>query len=169
MAWSVELMLDDAGDAAVRGLWAALEVVGIPSLATATHRQHVPHISLTVCDELDVDTAAASLADAFENRRGADLSLGFAGAFPGPPPVVFAGVISTDDLLNLQATVRKAISPCASSVWDYYLPNRWVPHCTLAMPVRPEHVGLAIETVLAAGLPVTSRAEAIAIAEVGSG
>src|SRR5688500_12548411 len=99
MAYSVELMLDHDGDAGVRRLWSALEDAGIPSLASATHGQHVPHVSLTVCNELDVDRAATALADAFENRRGADLVLGFAGAFPGPPPVVFAGVVSTDDLL----------------------------------------------------------------------
>src|SRR3954451_1948541 len=98
MAWSVELLLDDAGNSGVRRLWDALEAAGIPSLATATHRQHVPHISLTVCNELDTDAATAALADAFDTLRGSYLSLGFAGSSPGPPPVVFAGVVSTDDL-----------------------------------------------------------------------
>src|SRR5438874_12600468 len=107
MAYSVELMLDRDGDAGVRRLWVALEAVGVRSLATASHQQHVPHISLTVCNDLQVDSASAALADAFDNRRGADLVLGFAGAFPGPPPVVFAGVVSTDDLLDLQATARE--------------------------------------------------------------
>ena len=63
----------------------------------------------------------SALADAFDNRRGTDLELGFAGAFPGPPPVLFAGVVSTDDLLALQHTARAAIRPWASSVWAYYL------------------------------------------------
>jgi hypothetical protein len=169
MAYAVELVLDEAGDAGVRGLWAALEEAGIPSLQTATHRQHVPHVSLTVCDNLNVDAATHALAEAMEQRRTTDIILGFAGAFPGPPPVVFAGVVGTDDLFGLQAAARKAISPCADCVWDNYLPNRWVPHCTLAMPVRPDQVGLAIETVLAAGLPVVGRATGLAIAEVGSG
>jgi hypothetical protein len=169
MAFSVELMLDSEGDAGVRRLWDALEVAGVPSLATTGHHQHVPHISLTVCNELDVESATAALADAFDNRRGTDLTLGFAGAFPGPPPVVFAGVVSTDDLLALQHTARAAIRACASSVWEYYLPDRWVPHCTLAMPVRPDQVGLAIDTVLQAGVPLTGRAAAIGIAEVGTG
>ena len=169
MAFSVELMLDSEGDAAVRRLWDALEAVGVPSLASATHGQHVPHISLTVCNELDVEGATAALADAFDSRRGTDLELGFAGAFPGPPPVLFAGVVSTDDLLALQHTARAAIRPWASSVWEYYLPDRWVPHCTLAMPVAVENVGLAIETVLHAGIPLTGRAQSIGIAEVGTG
>ena len=37
------------------------------------------------------------------------------------------------------------------------------------MPVSPEQVGLAIETVLNAGIPLIGRAQAIGIAEVGSG
>ena len=169
MGYSVELMLDPDGDAAVRGLWAVLEGVGVPSLATATHGRHVPHVSLTVCDELDVEGAAAALAEAAETRGAIDLILSFPGVFPGPPPVVFAGVVSTDDLLGIQHMARKAISPYASSVWDHYLPNRWVPHCTLAMPVDPAMVGEAVEAVLGAGLPITARATAIGIAEITSG
>lgn len=169
MGYSVELVLDAAGDAAVRRLWAVLEEVGVPSLATATHGRHVPHISLTVCDELNVDAAAAALAEAADTRCATDLILSFPGVFPGPPPVMFAGVVSTDDLLGIQAMARKAISPYASSVWEYYLPNRWVPHCTLAMPVDSAKVGLAVETVLCAGLPITARATAIGIAEISSG
>ena len=169
MGYSVELLLDPGGDAAVRRLWSVLDDIGVPSLATATHGQHVPHVSLTVCDDLDVDGAAAALADTAETRAAVELFLGFAGVFAGPPPVVFAGVVSTDDLLGLQAAVRKAISPYASSVWEHYLPNRWVPHCTLAMPVDPARVGAAVEAVLASGLPVTARAVAIGVAEIDSG
>lgn len=169
VGYSVELVLDPAGDAAVRRLWSVLEDVGVPSLATATHGRHVPHISLTVCNDLDVDGAAAALADALEARPATDLILSFPGVFPGPPPVVFAGIVSTDDLLGIQHTARKAISPYASSVWDYYLPNRWVPHCTLAMPVDPAMVGAAVEAILGAGLPITARAVGVGIAEISSG
>ena len=169
MPFAAELYFDEDGEAAVRGLWDALEAAGVGSLATAGHGRHIPHLSLTVCDEMDVDAAAAGLQAVASGYPSLIVDLSHVGVFAGEANVVFAGVTLTDELLGLHALCRKALSPVSSSTWDHYLPNRWVPHCTLAMPVPRDKVGAAVAAVIGAGMPVAARARGIGIADVTSG
>jgi hypothetical protein len=59
------MYFDDQADAAVRRLWQRLADAGLPSLATRTHRQHRPHVSLAVAESLagikDTATGAITL------------------------------------------------------------------------------------------------------------
>jgi hypothetical protein len=171
--YAVALYFDEAGEAAVRRLWSAIEEVGIPSLATVGHGRHVPHLTLKVSDEIDVDAARGALAQAASTFRAPQVTLGFVGVFAGRPDadaqVVVAGAVLSDELLGLHALARKAVSAMSSPTWDHYLPSHWVPHCTLAMPVRRRQVGPAIEAVLAAGIPLTVRSAGIAVADVATG
>jgi 2'-5' RNA ligase len=171
--YAVEIEFDEAGAAAVRRLWAAIEDAGVGSLATATHRRHIPHLTLKVCDDIDVPAAVAALGQSTATTPAPVVTLGFVAVFAGPPDhdaaVVVAGAVVTDELLGLHAMVRKALSTVSSPTWEHYLPGRWVPHCTLAMPVPYEHVGVASGAAVAAGIPIVVRSAGLAIADVTTG
>ena len=173
LPYAVEIEFDEAGSAAVRRLWAAVEEAGVGSLASATHGRHIPHLTLKVCDDIDVPAAVAALAQATGATRAPLVTLGFIAVFAGPPDqdaaVVVAGAVLTDELLGLHATVRKALSTVSGPTWNYYLPGHWVPHCTLAMPVRYEDIGRASAAAVAAGIPLAVRGAGLAIADVTTG
>src|SRR5437016_1354545 len=117
MPFAVELYFDDTGVAAIRRLWDALERAGIGSLASAGHRRHVPHLSLTVCDEMDVDAAVGALRGVASGCPSIAVDMPYVGAFAGAANVVFAGVTLSDELLGLHALCRKAVSAVSSSTW----------------------------------------------------
>lgn len=50
---------DSATADRIRELWDGLNTLGLPSLATTTHRLHQPHCSLTVAEQLPTDAALA--------------------------------------------------------------------------------------------------------------
>jgi hypothetical protein len=52
MSRGVVLWPDDDTSRVVANLWALLEAEGVPTLATHTHRQQRPHVSLVVADDL---------------------------------------------------------------------------------------------------------------------
>ncbi|HEV2376901.1 MAG TPA: 2'-5' RNA ligase family protein [Streptosporangiaceae bacterium] len=129
MAHAIEMFFDEQADAAVRGLWQRLADAGLPSPATLTHRQHRPHVSLTVASSLggvDLGPLRAVLASRLPTLR-----LNVLGAFPGPERVVFLGAVVTSELLACHASAHAALAGQPVGHWPYYLPGNWVPHCTL--------------------------------------
>ncbi|WP_239166749.1 2'-5' RNA ligase family protein [Actinoplanes italicus] len=134
---TIELLLDDRLESAVRDLWESLHAAGLRSLATHRHPTNRPHITLVTTGSLD-------------DLPGLDL----------PLPVTLGPV----HLLG-RALVRPAESPelrllhalvwrSAGSINPLYEPSAWVPHVSLALnlPVPQRSDALA----LLAGLPPLS-------------
>ncbi|MGB3763777.1 MAG: 2'-5' RNA ligase family protein [Ornithinimicrobium sp.] len=139
---SVELVLDDAADAAVRAQWAALAAAGLPSQADHTSASNAPHVTVGVADAID-ETVERQLEDA-------------AAALPLPAqlgPLVLLGgrrvvlarmVVVTKALLALHHQVSRTMAECPGRS-DYLRPGQWVPHVTLAARLAPEMVPEALE------------------------
>ncbi|MBR7834765.1 2'-5' RNA ligase family protein [Actinospica durhamensis] len=130
MTVSVEMFFDPAGDAAVRGLWDRLEAAGLRSLATTTHHEHHPHVTLTVAERITVNDAARRV---LAGLLGTELDLPVLGAFPGERSVLFLGATRTPALAAAQRDLYTALGDAIAGAWELYLPEHWVPHCTLAM------------------------------------
>jgi hypothetical protein len=128
VAVAIEMWFSDEGDERVRRLWSALETRGVTSLGSATHRRHVPHVSLTVMDRLPAQGDA--LADVVAPALGTTLRLSAVGGFPGVAtflvPAHHQGLAATHHLLH------EALIQAGAPVWEYYAPGSWVPHCTMS-------------------------------------
>jgi 2'-5' RNA ligase len=132
--YAVELRFDADLAERVRGLWRALEEVGAGSFGPGG--APVPHLSLAVYDDEDeVDEAAASDLVAELAARGAPIDIAFAslGVFPTEESVLFLAPVITPALLDLHAAYHGMAHRLGATCRPYYLPGRWVPHCTLSM------------------------------------
>ena len=54
------------------------------------------------------------------------------GIFTGSPPVLYVPIVRTRELSEFHATVWKHAARTASGTVDYYHPDDWLPHITLA-------------------------------------
>src|SRR4051812_41528355 len=142
---SVELLLDDDLDAAVRAEWDALLAAQLPSQGRHTGETNRPHITLTI---------AASVPPYLETALKAELT----GQLPVPVRLggllIFAGrggryvlarsVVVNSDLLELQASCAALFEglPGTSATLR---PGFWTPHVTLARNVPAAAVGTALE------------------------
>ena len=149
MAHALEIFFDERADAAVRMLWDSLERVGVPSLRTASHRRHHPHVTLAVGEHIGVGD---ELIGALRGLPGRKLSFPLLGVFPGHAAVLFLGVQVTAPLLDAHAAVHEAImgkrgeeggSGGAGKLSELYGPGSWVPHCTLAMHLGADSLARA--------------------------
>ena len=134
MAYAVELRFDEDLAERVRALWQALEQIGVGSFGTGG--SPVPHLSLAVYDdEAEVDAAAAGDLVAELAARGARSEIAFAslGVFPTEENVLFLAPVVTPALLDLHAAYHAMAPRLEATCRPYYLPGRWVPHCTLSM------------------------------------
>jgi 2'-5' RNA ligase len=166
MAYALELQFDPAADAAVRGLWAALEAAGIPTPAREVGR---PHLSLARCDAVDPARLAAALSGFARAESAFEIAFGGLGVF-APEAWVFLAPVASERLLQLHARVHDwlgGLTADASGVTavhsDSYAPGRWVPHCTLTTRLEPALAAKAVERCLRTDLPRAARIERIGL------
>jgi 2'-5' RNA ligase len=175
MAHTIELLFDPISEATVRDLWAQLERVGLPSLATRTHRRHRPHVSLSVAEYIQ----AGQLQGVHERIAAAhlDLTLYSAAIFPRKG-VLYLSVVPTVALLRLHEEVHTALRDSAVGPRDGYAVGAWVPHCTLAQGLTRAQIVEAIDLlqdqpqpvvtahVVSAGLLDTATGEVLPLADL---
>ncbi|MGW0158747.1 2'-5' RNA ligase family protein [Mycobacterium sp. NPDC003323] len=134
MVHSVELTLDAAADAAVRGIWDALAEAGVRSQASHRSPSNRPHVTVTVGAALssEVDTALQAVADLMPVpcRMGAPLLFG-----RGPFTLALL-VVPSRALLDLHAEVNRICLPHMNSgPLAHAATGQWTPHVTLARRV----------------------------------
>lgn len=160
MPYAVELDLDHASGALVRQLWRALASVGVTSMAESGA---TPHVSLAIWERIEPRTFDAELARLAAETRPMPITFDAIGTFPAG--AVFLRPVADPALIDLQRRCHARLSPFAGEPWDYYLPQSWVPHCTLAMEVPPERMHEALAVAGRAPLPIVGRLEAVGVVE----
>ncbi|GIV97098.1 MAG: 2'-5' RNA ligase [Herpetosiphonaceae bacterium] len=167
MPYAIELFLDPQAAGEVRRLWDALAQSGVSS--RMLERPYRPHISLAVCDDLDLAAAEQELV-AFARRMAVfPVSLSSLACFLTDPTVLFLGVTTTSELLDMHRDFHRSFAAYAHMPWSYYVPDQWVPHCTLAFGLEPTLLPKAVEVCRQQPLPIRARLEQIAIVNVPSG
>ncbi len=154
MAQSVELLLDPAADAAVRGEWDLLAAAGLPTERRAQQSgSHRPHITLYAASSIpgSAEGALPSLVADLE----LPLLIGacvFFGSSRSSRFVLVRQVLPTAALLELQ---RRVAECCGGSPEGHFGPGHWSPHVTLARRVDPSQAAAALELLGGASLVAT--------------
>lgn len=79
-------------------------------------------------------------------RMVVGLSSAFAavGTFPGKEGVVFLAPVVSSELLALHRTFHEQLLQLGQRSWEYYLPGRWIPHCTVGLGLAGSSLSEAI-------------------------
>lgn len=139
MVHSIELVFDRDTEAAIRNIWQALAVAGIPSQAPASR----PHVTLAVADRIaaDVDELLGAVSEQLPLvcLIGAPVLFGRATA-------VFARlVVPNSELLALHAQVHRLCGPhLTPQAMPNSLPGQWTAHVTMARRVGGAQLGRAL-------------------------
>lgn len=164
MPFAVEMFLDPESAEAVRGIWRDLAESGVaPWMHESGDR---PHVTLGVCDRLDVAVCAEFLAAFAADHSAPKVLLVSIGIFATDPAVVFLAPVVTTDLLDLHARFHQRFSEVAGDQWAHYLPGAWVPHCTLAMGCPVAMVPRAVDLCQSMRLPLDGRLGEVGIVEI---
>lgn len=145
MAQSVELLLDERADAAIRQQWELLADPGPASERRSDPRSaqehHRPHVTLYAADAIP-ESAEAALP---ELVAGLDLEVRIGALMLFGPRrgrvILVRQVTASVELLRLQARVAAA---CRADVRGQFGPGRWSPHVTLARRVQTDRLGEAV-------------------------
>jgi 2'-5' RNA ligase len=134
---SIELLLDDATEVAVRAEWEMLRDAGLPSQARHTAESNRPHITLAysrtplappTVPGLPLDLTVASPAVFGSARSGY---------------VLVRLVRVTEELLALHRRLSQSLE--GAELDPLSTPGAWTPHVTLARRLTGEQLGTAID------------------------
>lgn len=142
--FSVELLLDDTAERAVRDDWARLIDAGLPSSGRNPSPTNRPHLTVAVRDDIrlaDLHGLAATLPLRIELSG----LLVFGGAARA---VLTRHVVASVALLEFHREVVRRLGP-PEARYSNTAPDRWSPHITLARGLDAEQFGNAMRAIAA--------------------
>jgi len=143
MGYSIELNLSTDSAERVVELWKTMAAQSINSVMLDIGAQ--PHISLAVFEDLSPGLLRDGLNHFASNTPVFTVRLASVGVFPGDEGVVFLAPVVTEKLLWIHERFYRLLEDKGLESIEYYHPGRWVPHCTVAIDVIPDKIGVATE------------------------
>jgi hypothetical protein len=157
------LYFDHETEAAIRGLWQAIDDAGLPS--PMLDLNFPPHLTMMVCQEMDLDGLRAALPNYIATHPPMPISFSGIGIFTGPEPVVYLSVTANRALFDLHANFWRVASPFNRGESVYYRPGMWVPHVTLSQGRQDGKTVEVLQALLRARVPQYGLLRDLVIAE----
>jgi len=146
LPYAVEMYFDVEGDKRIRYLWRILYEKNLSSYMYVSGSR--PHISLSVLNSINVSEFSQKLQKFTEEINPFEINFGSIGVFPGEEPVLFLAPTVTEELLKIHNEFNNTFSYFKNEMWNYYLPGKWIPHCTLATDFGKKDLPMAMKYIL---------------------
>lgn len=130
MKYAIELYFDAATEQALDELTRRVADEGISTSFLAW--QSRPHLTLACLDEVDESACIARLTDFARMYPPLPAHIGSLGMFPDTQ-TIFAAPIMTQAMYAFHARLHACLQGFDTAAYAWYTPDRWVPHCTLAL------------------------------------
>jgi 2'-5' RNA ligase len=143
--YSIASLLDARSGQAVQSLWEHFEEnCGLTGIKFSA----LPHFSWMGADMFQVEPVEAILHDLSAEIQPFPARASSLGVFPGRMPVVYLGLVKNENLMRIHQTLWERIRPYAIQPNEYYDPENWMPHITLALyDVVPDRLGCAVSSI----------------------
>lgn len=140
-ASGVAALLDPEHTEAVERIWDELKrEAGVPPPQPA-----LPHFSYHVAESYDEAALELAMRGLAANSKPFRVWTSGLGIFTEPVPVLYVAVVRSLELSRYQRWTWWEVHPTASAPLDHYLPERWVPHITLAQGLTAEKLAAAVQ------------------------
>ncbi len=126
---AVVSLLDERSTLLVNGILEDIEKrYGIESV----YAPAIPHFSYHVAEDYDSGLLKSILQRFSKNTAEFEIKTTGLGIFPGERPIIYIPIVRSPKLVHFHRTLWQKIRQTCRGVLDYYHPERWMPHITLA-------------------------------------
>lgn len=145
MTYSIGLFFDQKTEEEIRRIWQVLAESQISDYLHFSNNR--PHITLAIFEDLDLVKTSDLLCDLAGHFQVFDISFQSVGIFPNT--TVFLAPLVTRELLDFQKKLHEHfLSFSKLPEMPYFLPGKWVPHCSLAIDFESGKQLEAIQKIL---------------------
>jgi 2'-5' RNA ligase len=128
--YGVVMHFDRETERFVEDLWAGLSTEEISTYAEEVEDRR-PHITIADYQDVSIETLTSSMTTFFNRMPPVELDLSVLGAFMGSG-TLFMTPTPAKDLIDLHYRFHEYFRKFNHDPQSFYLPNRWIPHCTIA-------------------------------------
>ena len=96
-----------------------------------------PHLTLACYNDVDEQKCIEQLNKFAQSHPVIPAYIGSIGMF-NDTKTIFASPIMNKSMYQLQAELHECLKEYDTTGWEWYCPNHWVPHCTLALTREDE-------------------------------
>jgi 2'-5' RNA ligase len=163
MPFAVHLFFDANTEAIIKSGWRKLADTGLaPYMHQSANR---PHISLAIYQQVNLKECEQLLKSFAGTRNRLPVDFQHLGIFSTTPATVFLGTTVTVGWLELHRQIHEILRPICTDPNPYYLPGKWVPHCTLALELEPRSITQVLDIGLQISLPLNGEITEIGVIE----
>ena len=135
MQYAIELYFDQETE---KKLAALAQSVAEAGLSTAFLEWKTrPHLTLACFNDVDEEACAARLEAFARSHQAMPAHIGSIGMF-NDTRTIFASPVMNRSMYQFQAELHECFRDQDATGWAWYAPDRWVPHCTLALTGKDE-------------------------------
>lgn len=120
---------DHETETKLKQFWVKLNELGISDYGVAV-KDRRPHVTLADYQAINVEELLVMLNDYFHQQVEVPIHFHSLGAFLGQKMLYIAPTM-TKSLLDLHGNFHEQFKSFDRNPNSYYLPQRWVPHCTI--------------------------------------
>ncbi|MBR5391015.1 MAG: 2'-5' RNA ligase family protein [Clostridia bacterium] len=91
-----------------------------------------PHLTLACFNDVDEQACMERLKAFAKTHKTMPAEIASVGMF-NDTRTIFASPVMNGKLYRFQKELHRCLSGFDTTGWDWYCPDRWVPHCTLAL------------------------------------
>ena len=91
-----------------------------------------PHLTLACFNDVDEAYCIKKLKDFAENHKIMPAYIGSVGMF-NDTKTIFVSPVMNSGMYQFQRELHENLKEFDTTGWEWYCPDRWVPHCTIAL------------------------------------
>lgn len=129
--WAVVSTIDGPLAASIRECWELLETeLGV---SAAANLLPAPHVTWVGFDHVDLHRASSLIANVADDTGAIEVVGGGLGVFGTERPIVHVPIVKSPAMTALHQRLCSGLKLDGRDVAARYLPDRWMPHATLAL------------------------------------
>ena len=91
-----------------------------------------PHLTLACFNDVDEEKCIMRLKEFAQNHMQMPAHMVSVGMF-NDTKTIFASPMMNDSMYRFERELHECLQGYDTKGWEWYCPNRWMPHCTLAL------------------------------------
>lgn len=135
MTYAIEMFFDSETEEKIMSLANKIADAGLSTKYLEWKTR--PHVTLMVFDNVEEDKCINLLERFAKNHKAFPAILESVGMF-NETKTIFLSPIKTRSMYELQRELYELMKELRSTVWEWYKPDGWVPHCTVALTSEDE-------------------------------